>query len=146
MASPSHASQGRSPNYAIAQLPGLSPEDSQKLVDLGIETTLQLVRQTQTPDQQQQLANQLQTHLQHVKKWSALANLARVASVGCHYCGMLLYSGVATPEQLATTPLPRLHRQLMKLHISTMQNKDLCPSLNDVMVWIQDAQQLTGRR
>jgi hypothetical protein len=142
---PSPKSQGRSQNWAIAQLPGLSPEDCQKLTQLGITTTLQLVRQTQTPQQQQQLAAQLAVHLQHVQKWAALANLARVPSVGCQYCGLLLYAGIATPQQLATTPLPRLHRQLMKLHVSTLQRNDLCPSLNDVATWIQDAQHLLRR-
>jgi hypothetical protein len=135
-------SSQRSRNFSIEQLPGLNRENGQKLIAAGIQTTHQLLRCTHTQHQQQQLANQLHIHTQHIQKWAALANLSQVPSVGCQYCGLLLHAGIATPQQLAIASLPRLHRQVLKLHIATMHTKQHCPSLEQVSTWIQDAQKL----
>jgi hypothetical protein len=132
----------RSRNFSIEHLPGLKQDDCQKLISAGIQTTQQLLRRTNTQQQQQQLANQLHIHAQYIQRWAALANLSQVPSVGCQYCGLLLHAGIATPQQLATASLPRLHRQVMKLHIATMNTKQHCPSLAQVSAWIQDAQQI----
>jgi hypothetical protein len=132
-------------NWAIDRLPGLSEQDQSRLKSCGICSTGQLLQQSQTPAQRQALAAQLQIHVQHVNKWSALANLAQIPSVGCDYCGLLLHAGISSPAQLAQTPLPRLHRQILKLQVATMQRQDLCPSLDQVSVWIEEARQLVKK-
>lgn len=141
----SASANSRSPlmsNWAIDQLPGLSAEDQAHLEQCGIQTTLQLVQRTRELNQRQVLASQLQLHIQHIHKWAALADLSRIPSVGCEYCGLLLHAGVASVMQLAQTPLPRLHRQILKLQVATLQRQDLCPSLDQVDRWIQQAQRL----
>ena len=139
MATSSNSPQ-RSQNFSIEQLPGISQENCQTLIKAGIKTTHQLLRCAHDLRQQQQLANQLHIHTQYIQKWAALANLSQVPSVGCQYCGLLLHAGIATPQQLAIASLPKLHRQVMKLHIATMQTKQYCPSLELVSTWIQNAQ------
>lgn len=134
---PSPTLQGQ--NWDIADLPGLSASDRDRLRAIGICSTFDLVRQTQTPNQRQAIAAALNLHLQHLTRWAALADLSRIPAVGCQYCGLLLHAGISSPKQLAQTPLPRLHRQLMKLHVAMMQRQDLCPPLEQVMVWIQQA-------
>jgi hypothetical protein len=129
-------------NWAVEQLPGLSPGDQARLHDGGIHTTQQLLQRTKTPAQRQSLAAEMQLHLQHIQKWAALASLAQVPSVGCQYCGLLLHAGISSPAQLAQTSLPRLHRQILKLQVSTMQRQDLCPTLSQVAGWIEQARQL----
>ena len=130
----------RSSNWQIQQLPGLDLRDQQLLESHGITTTLQLCQRTGTPANQTALANQLQLPLRHISKWSALANLARIPNVGCCYCGLLLHAGIASPAQLAQTPIDRLHRQVLRLQVATMQRPDLCPSLAEVREWINQAQ------
>ncbi len=136
---PSQSGHLRPKNWSISQLPGLHPEDQDKLIQHGITSTLQLFHVTQTSAQRQQLATQLQTHIQHINKWAALANLARVPSVGCQHCGLLLHAGIISPEQLGQMSLPRLHQQILKLQVAMFQQRDLCPSLNEVSEWIQQA-------
>ncbi|GAB4460298.1 MAG: hypothetical protein OHK0037_07310 [Elainellaceae cyanobacterium] len=131
-------------NWAIAQLPGLSAENLELLHRAGIQTTLDLWRHTQTPAQRHNLAAHLQLHPKHVNKWAALSDLARIPAVGCTYCGLLLHAGIISTQQLADTSLPKLHRQLMRLQIATMQRQDLCPPLGDVSRWVQQARQLTA--
>jgi len=131
-------------SWPIEQLPGLSQEDQTRLQDHGIHTTQQLLQQVGTPAQKQRLAAQLQIHVQHVNKWVALADLAKIPSVGCQYCGLLLHAGVASCAQLAQTPLHRLHPQIMRLQVAMMQRPDLCPPVEAVAIWMQQARSLTA--
>ncbi|MEB3212824.1 MAG: DUF4332 domain-containing protein [Leptolyngbyaceae bacterium] len=144
------ASRSRPPSasksWPIADLPGLSREYQTGLEKLGILTTEHLLQQAKTPAQKEAIAIQLRTSVNHVTKWVALADLARIPSVGCVHCGLLLHAGIASPQQLVQTPLPRLHHQLLKLHVAMMQSKDQCPSLDEVVHWQAQARQITGHR
>jgi hypothetical protein len=132
-------------NWRIEALPGLSPEDQARLHEINIHSTLELLQQGSTPPKQQQLATRLHIHLHHVRKWVALADLARIPSVGCQYAGLLLHAGIASAQQLAQTPLHRLHPQLLRLQVATMQRPDLCPPVETVAIWVQEARSLTAR-
>ncbi|MBD1812356.1 MULTISPECIES: DUF4332 domain-containing protein [Microcoleus] len=126
-------------DWPIADLPGLSKENQSQLEECSITTTGQLIRMTKTQAAKVLLANQLQINIQYVNKWVAMANLARIPSVGCQYCGLLLHAGVASPAQLAQMPVERLHQQVLRLHVATMQRNDLTPSVDRVQKWVQQA-------
>ncbi|MBW4576713.1 MAG: DUF4332 domain-containing protein [Aphanothece sp. CMT-3BRIN-NPC111] len=130
-------------DWSIAQLPGLSDQDQSKLLTCGITTTGQLLQKANNPASKQELAKQLQIHIQHVNKWVALANLARIPSVGCQYCGLLLHAGICSATQLSEIPVHRLHQQILRLQVATMQRRDLCPSVEQVQQWIQQARQFS---
>lgn len=129
----------RSQNWAIQALPGLNADNQAKLLEQGIATTFQLYRQTTTPEQRATLANQLQIHPQYIAKWAALADLSRLPSVGCDYCGLLLHAGIASPGQLAQMPFHQVHQQIVKLHVALLNQTDFCPSLGQVKQWVQEA-------
>ncbi len=126
-------------DWPIAQLPGLSNENQSQLEECGITTTEQLIRMTKTPAAKVLLAHQLQINIQNLSKWVAMADLARIPSVGCQYCGLLLHAGVASAAQLAQMPVERLHQQILRLHVATMQRNDLTPSVDRVQKWIEEA-------
>ncbi|MFH7029000.1 MAG: DUF4332 domain-containing protein [Heteroscytonema crispum UTEX LB 1556] len=126
-------------DWSIEQLPGLSKEEQSQLQNYGITTTAMLVKQGKTPASRLALANKLQIHLQHVNKWVALADLARIPSVGCQYCGLLLHAGIISVALLAQIPNHRLHKQILRLQVATMQRRDLCPSVELVQQWCQQA-------
>lgn len=130
----------------IDQLPGLSSHDHSQLLSCGIQTTRHLLQATQTPLQRQALATRLHTRIQRIQKWSALASLSQIPAVGCQYCGLLLHAGVVSPAQLAQTPLSKLHQQILKLHVATMQRPDLCPDLGQISEWIEQAQHMSRKR
>ena len=133
----------KSQNWSIEKLPGLSKEHQKLLTESGITTTRKLLEITYTSQQKLILASQLKIHPQYVKKWVALADLARVPSIGDRYCGLLLHSGIASVFQLSQIPVHRLHQQILKLQVSTMQRRDLCPGVDLVQKWIQQAQFLS---
>jgi len=134
-----HYSSVQARDLPIANLPGLSNENQSQLEECGISTIAQLIRMTKTPTAKISLAHQLQIDIRYVNKWVAMANLARIPSVGCEYCGLLLHAGVASPAQLAQMPVGRLHQQILGLHVATMQRNDLTPSVDRVQKWIEDA-------
>ena len=132
--------------WAIAKIPGLSVRERELLIENGIETTKDLLLNSQTSQARNLLANKLQLHIKHINKWTALADLARIPSVGDRYCGLLLHSGIASTRQLAQTPLQRLHPAIKRLYVTTTRRKDLIPSVPQVKKWIEEARLLMMNR
>lgn len=143
---PSKRARLVSASWAIVQLPGLAADDATRLMDHEIRTTLELLKLGQTQDKRNLLATHLQVPIRQLNKWVALADLARIPSVGCEYSGLLLHAGIASPAQLAQTSIATLHRQLLRLHVSTMQRRDLCPSADSIGLWIHQAKHLCANR
>jgi hypothetical protein len=131
--------------WPLSELPGMSAQDYQKLYDVEIESTTILLKRTQTLAKQRHLAEKLQLSDRWVRKWMALAELSHLKSVGCQYCGLLLHAGVTSVAQLSTMSPSTLHRQILRLQVSTIQRRDFCPSAGAVMQWIQEAKLATRR-
>ena len=131
--------------WAIAKLPGLSNQEREILGKNGIETTKDLLINAQTLQAKNLLASKLKLHIKYIHKWVALADLARIPSVGCQYCGLLLHSGIASATQLSQTPLQRLHPTIKRLYVATMQRQDLTPSVPQIKKWIEEARLLVLR-
>ena len=131
--------------WSIDKLPGLPENESKLLQNLGVATTKDLLNKAHSLQAKQTLAGLLKINIKYVNKWVALADLARLPSVGCQYCGLLLHVGIASVKQLAQTPIHRLHPQIMRLHVATMQRKDLCPSVDMVRQWVREAKLTNGQ-
>jgi predicted flap endonuclease-1-like 5' DNA nuclease len=129
-------------NWPIEQLPGLSQDEQSQLQNCGIQTTGALVKQGKTLEDRVALSHKLQMQLQRVNKWVALADLARIPGVGTQYCGLLLHAGIVSVAQFAQTPTYRLHQQIMRLQVATTQRRDLCPPIEQVQQWSQQAQSI----
>lgn len=129
-------------DWPIGQLPGLSDRNQLQLEKYGITTTQQLLQAVNTPNRKIELARRLQLHIHHIQKWVALADLARIPSVGCQYPGLLLHAGISSTAQLAQMPIHTLHKQILRLQVATLQRRDLCPAVEEIAKWIQQARQL----
>jgi hypothetical protein len=133
-------------SWPLQQLPGLSNEHWQQLQAAGLSTTADLLHHARSPQTLEALAVSLALPLRYLKKWVALADLARLPSVGCDHCGLLLHSGVQSTAQLAAIAPGRLHSQITRLHTATLRRSDLCPAPAQVAQWVQEAKQgLRGR-
>jgi hypothetical protein len=129
-------------NWPIANLPGLAPEMAATLLQHGIHSTQDLLDRCTDDRAILALANDLHLAKHHVRKWIALADLARVPGVGCTYAGTLLHAGIASAAQLAATPIHRLHPQLVRLWVATTQQRNLCPDRAIVSDWLTAARSL----
>jgi len=130
------------PDSSLAQLPGLEPDNLAQLQALGLHTLQHLLAACTTPAARQTLASQLQVQEQRIRKWVALADLARLPSVGGDYCGLLLHAGIASSAQLASIQAPHLQRQILKFQVATLRRRDLCPSIEQVQQWVAEARSL----
>ncbi len=131
------------PAYPLEQLPGLSVAHAQGLAKLGLTSTAQLRRYGASVEHRQTLAQRLQVPLRYVTKWVILADLARVPAVGCQFNGLLLHAGIISVPQLAACSAQQLFTQLRRLHVATMQRNDLCPTVDQVNLWIHQAKALS---
>jgi predicted flap endonuclease-1-like 5' DNA nuclease len=129
-------------DWSIGDLPGLNKTEQTLLQELGITTTGQLLTVAPDAATKQKLAISLGTKIQFVNKLVALADLARLPGIGCQYNGLLLHTGIISIKQLAQMPAHKIHQQLLKLHVATLQRRDLCPDLAQVQGWIGQAQKL----
>lgn len=127
-------------NWPLNQLPGLSEENVARLQRLGLETTQDLLVQADSPDALQALATRLSLPLRYPQKWVALARFSQLPSVGCQYCGLLLHSGIASIPQLATVAPGQLYNRVRRLHTATLRRSDLCPTADQVVQWVREAQ------
>ncbi|NJK56218.1 MAG: DUF4332 domain-containing protein [Pleurocapsa sp. SU_5_0] len=129
--------------WVIDLLPGLMLSEQKLLKAQGIENTLDLLKQTPTLKSKIDLAGKLKLHQKHLNKWIALADLARIPSVGSQYCGLLLHAGIASVGQLAQTPFHRLHPQIVRLQVTTIGRQDLTPPVSLVKQWVEEAKILS---
>lgn len=126
----------------IALLPGISPIDLKNLKSLGINTNLALLPWSIDRQKQEELARKMGINLKNILKWTALADLSRLESVGSQYCGLILHSGILSCRQLSQASVPKLHQQILRLQVATLGTKNLCPPLPLVKTWVKEAGQL----
>ncbi|WP_310418042.1 DUF4332 domain-containing protein [Chamaesiphon sp. OTE_8_metabat_110] len=132
-------------DWSIGDLPGLNKPEQLLLQELGIMTTGQLLLVAPDAATKQQLASSLGAKIQYVNKLVALADLARLPGVGCQYNGLLIHAGIISIKQLSQMPAHKIHQQLLKMHVATLQRRDLCPNLAEVQNWIGQAREMGGR-
>jgi predicted flap endonuclease-1-like 5' DNA nuclease len=118
-------------DWSISDLPGLNKTEQASLVAVAPDALTK-----------QKLAVSLGTKIQYVNKLVALSDLAQLAGIGCQYNGLLIHAGIISLKQLAQTPAHKIHQQLLKLHVATIQRRDLCPDLAQVQNWIRQAREL----
>jgi predicted RecB family nuclease len=129
-------------DWPISDLPGLNQSEQAVLAELGITTTSQLLIAVPDPERKMKLAIGLGTKIQYVNKLVALADLSRLPGIGCQYNGLLLHVGVISVKQLSQMTAQKVQPQLLKLHVATLQRRDLCPDLAQVQSWIKQSQKL----
>jgi predicted flap endonuclease-1-like 5' DNA nuclease len=127
-------------DWSIGDLPGLQTPELVLLQELGINTTGELLSIAPDAATKKKLAINLGAKIQYVNKLVALADLARLPGVGCQYNGLLIHTGIISVKQLAQMTPHKIHQQLLRLHVATLQRRDLCPDLAQVQGWIKQAQ------
>ena len=125
--------------WSINRLPGMTLVQIKLLAKNNITNTKQLLELTQNRELKQKLASKLQLNQKYINKWVAMADLARLPSVGTQYCGLLLHTGIISTTQLSQTPFYLLHRQIVRLQVATLQRKDLSPSIEQIKRWVEEA-------
>jgi predicted flap endonuclease-1-like 5' DNA nuclease len=125
----------------LTEIEGIGKVYAQKLEDIGIETTEELLEQGATPKGRKEIVEQSGISKKLVLKWINRADLFRIKGVGEEYADLLEVAGVDTVPELAQRNPENLYQKLLEVN----QEKDLvrrAPSQAQVSAWVEEAKGL----
>ncbi len=128
----------------IEEIEGIGPTYAKKLVDIGIETTDDLLEAGSTPKGREDLATKTGISEKLVLEWVDLADLFRINGIGEEYSDLLEEAGVDTVVELSRRVPENLHTKINGVN----QEKKIVqrpPSLKEIEEWIEQAKKLPRR-
>jgi len=125
----------------LTEIEGVGEVYAQKLTEMGISTTTDLLEKGATSKGRQEIAEQTGVSGTLILRWVNRVDLFRVKGVGQEYADLLEASGVDTVPELAQRNPENLYTRLGEVN----QEKKLVrrlPALDQVKGWIEQARQL----
>ncbi|MDQ1281064.1 MAG: hypothetical protein QG670_2328 [Thermoproteota archaeon] len=125
----------------IEDIEGIGPAYAKKLVDAGIKTTEDLLSAGATPKGRESLATKTGITEKLILKWTNMADLYRIKSVGSEYAELLEAAGVDTIVELSKRVPENLHAKMLEVN----EQKKLVrrpPTLDAVKQWVSEAKTL----
>lgn len=126
---------------AIEKIEGVGPVYAQKLADVGIKTTADLLDFGKTRKGREELVEKLRISEKLVLKWVNMADLMRVKGIGEEYSELLERAGVDTVRELRNRRPDNLHAALIAAN-ETHKLVRRPPHLSEVENWVQSAKEL----
>ncbi len=125
----------------LTQVEGIGKVYAQKLDDIGIDTTEELLEKGASPKGRKEIVEQSGISKKLILKWINRADLFRIKGVGEEYADLLEIAGVDTVPELAQRNPENLYQKLVEVN----QEKDLvrrAPSQSQVSAWVEEAKGL----
>ncbi len=125
----------------LNDIEGIGPVYTEKLEELGIETTEDLLEAGKTPAKREELAEESGISGNLLLEWINLADLFRVSGISEEFSDLLEEAGVDTVPELAQRNPENLHETLAEVN----EEKDLvrrAPFLSEVKKWVEEAETL----
>ena len=134
--------RGRFLDYPIIEIEGIGPEYKEKLNELGINTTKDLIERARTPSKRERLAEESDISEKLILEWANLADLMRIKGVGEEWSDLLEEVGVDTVPELAQRNPNNLWEAIEDLDVSKTRLVRKKPTKDQVADWIEQAQGL----
>ncbi len=128
-------------SYEIEEIEGVGSGYGQRLRDIQVESTLDLLNRCQDPAQVAEIAEAVGIEQFVVQKWIAMADLLRVPGVRGQSAKLLAYSGVDSVAALAAKKPATLAKALAATHEKDAPTAS-APSETTVAAWIDAANRL----
>ena len=125
----------------LNDLRGITDETADKLKDLKIKDSDQLLEATKMPLQRKSLAEQLGIPQQEVLRLANSADLSRINGVGGAFSDLLEKAGVDTVKELAMRRADNLHSKIIEINDKESLVKQV-PSTTQVETWVTEAKAL----
>ena len=125
-------------SYSVEEVEGIGPEYGQKLRDVDIQTTEDLLRRCGDQKGREGVATETGISEKHILEWVNLSDLMRLNGVGEEYADLLEEAGVDTVKELRN----RNAENLAAAMAETNEKKNLTdrvPSAETVQKWIDEA-------
>lgn len=125
-------------SYSIEDIEGIGPEYGQKLRDVDIQTTDDLLRRCGEKKGREGVSTESGISEKHLLEWVNLADLMRINGVGEEFADLLEEAGVDTVKELATRNAENLAEKMAEIN----EQKNLTnrvPSAETVQKWVDEA-------
>ncbi|MEM5868137.1 MAG: DUF4332 domain-containing protein [Candidatus Aenigmatarchaeota archaeon] len=125
----------------IEEIEGIGPKYAEKLMEVGIKTTDDLLNVGGTRKGRRELAEKTGISEKLILEWVNLADLFRIKGIGEEYSDLLEEAGVDTVVELSKRDPENLHAKILEVN----EEKKLVrkpPTLEQVKNWIEQAKKL----
>ena len=127
--------------YDLSDIEGIGPVHAQKLGDLGLKTTDDLLKVGAGPKGREDLAFASAISGRLILRWVNMADLFRVKGVGEEYSDLLEAAGVDTVPELAQRRADNLTAKMVEANEAKQLVRRL-PTQDQVAGWIESAKTL----
>lgn len=124
----------------IEKIEGIGPVYARKLLEVGIESTSDLLEQGKSRKGREELVEKTGISSLLILKWVNMADLMRIKGIGEEYSELLERAGVDTVKELRNRNPQNLLESMTKEN-ETHQLVRRLPNLEDVESWVKEAQE-----
>jgi predicted flap endonuclease-1-like 5' DNA nuclease len=125
----------------LTTVEGIGEVYAQKLQEVGIATTDELLKQGATPKGRKEIAEKADISGKLILEWVNHVDLFRIKGVGEEYADLLEEAGVDTVPELAQRNPQNLYQKMKEVNAEKKLVRQL-PSLTQVESWVEQAKGL----
>ncbi len=134
-------SLARSGDYDIEEIEGIGKGYAQRLCNINIATTRQLLDKASSPAIITEIAHQVNKKEKVIQSWISMADLIRVPGIRGKFAELIVTSEIKSVQQLAQQNGPELTEKIAAVHAGESRSRTT-PTLEMVTVWIAAAKNL----
>jgi len=128
--------------YRVADLIGLDENTLQQMRELGIRTTHDLLRETDSESKLRLMATAVEQDVTQVRRWRSLSDLLRVPGMDMSHAQLLIECGVLSVDTLNEHVASELQAQLVAQNETQGLVADVA-SIGKVETWVEYASPLS---
>ena len=125
----------------IIDIEGIGPIYAQRLIEIGVNTTGQLLKRGATPQGRDEITQKTGISRHLILEWVNHADLFRIKGVGEEYSDLLEEAGVDTVPELAQRNPENLYARLQEVNKRKHLVRQL-PSQDQVADWVEQSKLL----
>ncbi|NOZ53605.1 MAG: DUF4332 domain-containing protein [Gammaproteobacteria bacterium] len=125
----------------IESIEGIGPSFGEKLREIGIETTKQLLSAGATPSGRKDIVNKTGISACNILKWVNMADLFRINGVAGQFSEILEAAGVDTVKELRNRNVENLYQKISEVNDEKKLVRQI-PNEKKVTDWVQQAKSL----
>ncbi|MEM9604501.1 MAG: DUF4332 domain-containing protein [Pseudomonadota bacterium] len=128
--------------YRVADLIGLDEHTLQQMRELGIRTTHDLLRETDSESKLRLMATAIEQDVSQVRRWRSLSDLLRVPGMDMNHAQLLIGVGVLSVDTLNEHDAPELQAKLVATNDEQGLVADVA-SIAKIETWVEYASPLS---
>lgn len=133
---------GENGEYPVSDLIGMDDYALQQLREIGIRTTHELLRETDSDTKLRLMATAIEKDVSQVRRWRSQSDLMRVPGINKNYAQLLIVVGVMSVDTLNEIKPADLQTKLAALNAEQSLVSDV-PSIASVEGWVEYANPLS---